>query len=198
VTDELGREVAAKEFPHDPQGHKGLLGWARARGAARVIGIEGSESYRAGIARFLLAAGEDVKEVPRPQRPQGAEKEPLQGEIRPRRRHRIARVTARGDGLFSPHRSEILQDLKPLSEHRDQLVGARRRIINRTHKNLVISRPGSERGIPKLKAKKHLDAAIALLRGDRSVRAELIRHNVSELRRLNRQMKIGCSSDCIM
>jgi transposase len=98
----------------------------------------------------------------------------------------IARVTARGDGLFSPHRSEALHDLKLLSDHRDQLVRARTRIINRTHKDLVISHPGYERRIPKLRAKKHLDAAMALLRGDRSVRAGLIRHNISELRRLNR------------
>jgi transposase len=65
VTDELGREVAAKEFPNDPQGHKAPLAWARGRGAERRIGIEGSGSYGAGVARFLLAAGEDVKEVPK-------------------------------------------------------------------------------------------------------------------------------------
>jgi transposase len=81
----------------------------------------------------------------------------------------------------------VLQDLKLLSDHRDQLVRARTRIINRTHKDLVISHPGYERRIPKLRAK-HLDAAMVLLRGDRSVRAGLIRHNISELRRLNRQI----------
>jgi hypothetical protein len=65
ATDERGREVAAKEFPNDPQGHRALLAWARGQGAERRIGIEGSGSYGAGVARFLLAAGEDVKEVPK-------------------------------------------------------------------------------------------------------------------------------------
>jgi transposase len=64
ATDELGREVAAKEFPNDPQGHRALLAWTRAQGVDRVIGIEGSGSYGAGVARFLLQAGEDVREVP--------------------------------------------------------------------------------------------------------------------------------------
>jgi transposase len=188
VTDELGREVAAKEFPNDPQGHKRLLGWARAQGADRVIGIEGSGSYGAGIARFLLAAGEDVKEVPAFVAHRERKKSPSKGKSDLGDALAIARVTARGDGLFSPHRSDVLHDLKLLSDHRDQLVRARTRIINRTHTDLVVSHPGYERRIPQLKAKKHLDAAMALVRGDRSVRAELIRHNVSELRRLNRQI----------
>jgi transposase len=57
----------------------------------------------------------------------------------------IARVTARGDGLFSPHRSEAFQDLKLLSDHRDQLVRARTRIINRTHNTALMSNFANER-----------------------------------------------------
>jgi transposase len=188
ATDELGREVAAKEFPNDPQGHRALLAWTRAQGVDRVIGIEGSGSYGAGVARFLLQAGEDVREVPAFVAHRERKKSPSKGKSDLADAIAIARVTARGDGLFSPHRSEVLQDLKLLSDHRDQLVRARTRIINRTHKDLVISHPGYERRIPKLRAKKHLDAAMVLLRGDRSVRAGLIRHNISELRRLNRQI----------
>jgi transposase len=188
ATDELGREVAAREFPNDPQGHEALLAWTRAQGADRVIGIAGSGSYGAGVARVLLQAGEDVREVPAFVAHRERKKSPSKGKSDLADAIAIARVTARGDGLFSPHRSEVLQDLKLLSDHRDQLVRARTRIINRTHKDLVISHPGYERRIPKLKAKKHLDAAMVLLRSDRSIRAGLIRHNISELRRLNRQI----------
>jgi hypothetical protein len=61
--------------------------------------------------------------------------------------------------------------------------------MNRSHKNLVISHPGYENRIPKLSSKKNLRAAMSLLRRDRSVRAELIRDRVAEIRRLNE--KIG-------
>jgi transposase len=87
ATDELGREIAAKEFANDPQGHRALLAWTRARGADRVIGIEGSGSYGAGVARFLLQAGEDVREVPAFVAYR-EHKKSLQGEVRSRGRDR--------------------------------------------------------------------------------------------------------------
>ena len=148
ATDELGREVAAKEFPNDPQGHRALLAWTRAQGIDRVIGFEGSGSYGAGIARFLLQAGEDVREVPAFVAHRERKKSPSKGKSDHADAIAIARVTARGEGLFSPHRNGVLHDLKLLSDHRDQLVRARTRIINRTHKDLVISHPGYERRIP--------------------------------------------------
>jgi len=97
----------------------------------------------------------------------------------------IARVVARGDGLASPQRSEVFQDLKLLTDHRDQLVRARTQLINRTHKDLVISHPGYEQRIPRLNSKKNLRAAMALLRGDRSTRAKLLRDRIAEIRRLD-------------
>jgi transposase len=186
VIDERGREVTAGEFCNDRRGHEALLKWARSQGDNRIIGIEGSGSYGAGVARFLLTAGEDVREVPAFVAHRERKKSPSKGKSDLTDAIAIARVVARGDGLFSPRRNELLQDLKLLSDHRGQLVRARTQIINRTHKDLVISYPGYERSVPKLKSKKQLDSAMKLLRGDPSVRAGLVRHNISELRRLNR------------
>ncbi len=72
----------------------------------------------------------------------------------PRRSCERARVTARGEGLSSPQRSGVLVDLKLLSDHRDQLVRARTRLINRTHTDLVISHPGYENKLPKLNSRR--------------------------------------------
>lgn len=51
ATDELGREVAAKEFPNDPQGHRALLGWTRLR---ESIGSSASRA-RGAMEQGLLA-----------------------------------------------------------------------------------------------------------------------------------------------
>ena len=49
----------------------------------------------------------------------------------------------------------------------------------------MVSNPGYERRIPRLNSKKRLNEAMELLRGDRSVRAELIRDRIAEIRRLH-------------
>ncbi len=100
----------------------------------------------------------------------------------------VARVTARGEGLSSPQRSDVYVDLKLLSDHRDQLVRARTRLINRTHTDLVISHPGYEKKLPKLNSKRNQDGAMTLLRSDRSVRAGLIRDHIWEIRRLSNKI----------
>lgn len=157
--DELGRVVGAREFPNDDAGHRRLLEWAAVHGEDRVIGVEGGGSYGAGLARHLLDAGEDVYEVPAFLSYRERKRNPSRGKSDPADAVAIARVAARGEGLCSVRRSEIFVELKLLSDHRDQLVRARTRLINRTHKDLVISHPGYETQIPKLNSKKSQAAA---------------------------------------
>ncbi|MCA1674192.1 MAG: IS110 family transposase [Actinobacteria bacterium] len=189
VLDDIGRAVALGEFSNHARGHDLLMGWIAQHASDRVIGIEGSGNYGAALARRLLEIGEDVREVPAFLSHRERKKNPSRGKSDVNDAVAIARVVARGDGLSSPRRTEILQDLKLLSDHRDQLVRARTQLINRTHKNLVISHPGYEKRIPKLSSKKNLQAAMTMLRSDRSVRAELIRDRIAEIRRLSE--KIG-------
>lgn len=186
--DELGRVVGAREFPNDAEGHERLLMWATAQKKDRVIGIEGCGSYGAGLARHLLDAGEDVYEVPAFLSYREGKRNPSRGKSDPADAVAIARVAARGEGLCSPRRTEVFVELKLLSDHRDQLVRARTQLINRTHKDLVVSHPGYEARIRKLNAKKDQVAATALLRGDRSVRADLIGERIAEIRRLTKKI----------
>jgi transposase len=185
VLDEIGRPVGVREFSNDNQGHGSLLEWIDKQGPDRVIGIEGSGSYGAGLTRALLDAGDDVREVPAFLSHRERKRNPSLGKSDVHDAVAIARVVARGDGLASPQRSEVFQDLKLLTDHRDQLVRARTQLINRTHKDLVISHPGYEQRIPRLNSKKNLRAAMALLRGDRSTRAKLLRDHIAEIRRLD-------------
>jgi transposase len=186
--DEVGRVIVVKEFSNDDRGHSSLLTWVRTQGQDRVIGVEGAGSYGAGLARRLLQAGEDVKEVPAFLTHRERKRDPSKGKSDPSDAVAIARVVARGEGLSSPQRKEALEDLKMLTDHRDQLVRARTQLINRTHQDLVISHPGYEKRIPKLNSKKNLAAAIALLRGEDTVRARLIRERAGEIRRLDKKI----------
>lgn len=52
----------------------------------------------------------------------------------------------------------------------------------------MISHPGDEKRIPKLNSKKNQAGALTLLRGDRSVCADLIRDRIGEVRRLSRKI----------
>jgi transposase len=185
VIDELGRVLAAREFPNDGRGHDSLLAWIDEHGRERSIGIEGSGSYGAGLARRLIERDERVFEVPAFVSHRERKKRPARGKSDPDDAIAIARVVARGEGLSSPARNDVLEDLKLLSDHRDQLVRTRTQLINRTHRDLVVARPGYELRIPKLTSKKKLAEARRLLRGDTSVRAELIRKRIGEITRVN-------------
>lgn len=182
--DEVGRVVGVREFSNDARGHGALLAWSKAQGHERIIGIEGAGSYGAGLVRHLIDVDEKVFEVPAFLTHRERKRNPSKGKSDPSDAVAIARVTARGEGLSSPRRVEIFVDLKLLSDHRDQVIRARTRLINRTHIDLVVSHPGYEKKIPKLNSKKNQTSALTLLRGDRSVRAQLIRDRVGEIRRL--------------
>jgi transposase len=190
VLDDVGRVVGTREFANDGGGHRSLLQWIESNGDDRVIGIEGSGNFGAALARTLIEANEDVREVPAFLSHRERKKHPARGKSDRGDAVAIARVVARGEGLSSPQRTAVLEDLRLLTDYRDQLVRARTQLINRTHKNLVISHPGYERRIPKLDSKKNIKAAQALLRGDRSVRAELVRDHINEIRRLSDKIAI--------
>lgn len=190
VLDDIGRVVGTREFANDEGGHRSLLEWIESNGDDRVVGIEGSGNFGAALARTLIEANEDVREVPAFLSHRERKKHPARGKSDRQDAVAIARVVARGEGLSSPQRTAILEDLRLLTDYRDQLVRARTQLINRTHKNLVISHPGYERRIPKLDSKKNIKAAQALLRGDRSVRADLVRDHINEIRRLSDKIAI--------
>ena len=188
AVDELGRVLGTKEFPNDPGGHRALLEWARGHGEPRMIGVEGSGTYGAGLVRVLASAGEEVREVPAILTWKERRRKGSQGKSDPVDAVAIARVVARGEDLPSPRRVEVLRDLKLLSDYRDQLVRSRTQLANRVHQDLVVLHPGYERRAPSLVRAKHLSTAASLVRGDPSVRAALVRRRIGELRRLGREI----------
>lgn len=68
VVDMAGRIRGTESFPTNARGYAKLLAWARGFGDVEQVGVEGTGSYGAGLARFLRESGCDVVEVDRPDR----------------------------------------------------------------------------------------------------------------------------------
>ena len=66
--DPLGGLLGTESFPTDPAGYKALLSWLEGFGSVTKIGVEGTGSYGAGLARHLRRVGVEVIEVDRPNR----------------------------------------------------------------------------------------------------------------------------------
>jgi len=66
--DGIGGLLAVAEFPTTSDGHRELLGWLSGFGPVARVGVEGTGSYGAGLARFLRRAGVEIVEVDRPNR----------------------------------------------------------------------------------------------------------------------------------
>jgi transposase len=66
--DPLGGLLGIEEFPVSPAGYASLLGWLGGFGTVALVGIEGTGSYGAGLARHITAAGVRVVEVDRSDR----------------------------------------------------------------------------------------------------------------------------------
>lgn len=66
--DQLGRVLGTRAFSTTVAGYRQLLAWLRRYGRLDKVGVEGTGSYGAALARHLTGAGVEVMEVARPNR----------------------------------------------------------------------------------------------------------------------------------
>jgi transposase len=66
--DSLGGLLGTREFPATAAGYASLLGWLGKFGDVALVGVEGTGSYGAGLARYLAKRGVRVVEVDRADR----------------------------------------------------------------------------------------------------------------------------------
>ena len=64
----VGGLLGVRVFPATAAGYAAMLGWLRGFGTVALVGVEGTGSYGAGLARHLAAAGIRVVEVDRADR----------------------------------------------------------------------------------------------------------------------------------
>jgi transposase len=188
AVDELGRPIGEASFANDPAGHGAFIAWARALVPEATIGIEGSSSFGAPLARSVQRAGLSVREVPphlsrverrRTRRP---------GKSDPGDALAIARVTARETNLPPIRLSDRTTELRLLLEAREDLVGEATRVRNRLHAHMLVLAPGYGGSVANLVAARHRTTVGRLLRGNTEVQAELARALLSRLPRLEREV----------
>lgn len=68
AVDQVGGVLGTASFPTTPAGYRRLLTWLRSHGDLVAVGIEGTGSYGAALARHLTEQGLTVLEVSRPNR----------------------------------------------------------------------------------------------------------------------------------
>ncbi len=68
VVDHLGGVLGVEPFETTEAGCQRLIGWLRSHGTVELVGVEGTGSYGAGLARQLDRAGIAVVEVDCPNR----------------------------------------------------------------------------------------------------------------------------------
>ncbi|MGW3149535.1 IS110 family transposase [Streptomyces sp. NPDC001177] len=68
VIDTIGRPLATEAFPTTPEAYRRLLAWLRSHGRVLTVGMEGTGSFGAELARYLRASQITVVEVDRPDR----------------------------------------------------------------------------------------------------------------------------------
>jgi transposase len=188
--DELGTATAEATFDNDPTGHGRLLDWIRLTDPPTIVGIEGSASFGAAAARFLVGAGVAVREVP----PQLTRRERLRtrrlGKSDPDDALAIARVTARELDLPPVRLADATLDLQLLVEAREDVVIEMTRVRNRLHADLRSLLPGYGVRAANLVAVRHQRLVGRLLRPLAGVQAELARRRLARLRALGLEERV--------
>jgi transposase len=126
-----GRTLAERTVTCDDQGHDELLTWARSLSGDRYFAIEDCRHVSGRLERHLLPRGERVVRVP-PKMMAGARHSARTcGKSDPIDAACVARAALREPGLPEACLAGPEQDVRLLTDHRDDLVDERKRIQKR-------------------------------------------------------------------
>jgi transposase len=181
--DEVGVVLAERTFGCDPEGVAELVTWAALLGPAR-IGVEGSSSYGAPVARALALAGLEVREVPPHLSRHERSRTRRSGKSDPGDALAIARVTLREPDLPPIRREDRTVELGLLADARDDILAEQTRVRNRLHAHLVVLVPGYTSTAAHLVSRRELARIELVLAPLAGIRAELVRELLAQVRTL--------------
>ena len=143
--DEAGRVSGSRTVTHTPEGWAAALHWVRGQHHHhRRWGVEKSGSLGQGCAQFLLAQGEvDVREIVPHRTAQYRRRGRSQDKTDTADALAMARLLrAEGEVLPRVQADDRSTELRLLSDHRDNLVVDRTRLINQLHAQMLQLDPG--------------------------------------------------------
>jgi transposase len=130
-----GRIVGERTVSTAAAGRDELLAWASSLGKQRYFAIEDCRHVSGSLERYLLGQGERVVRVP-PKMMAGARHSArCHGKSDPIDAACVARAALREPGLPEATPAGPATDVRQLSDHRDDLVGERKRIQKRLRWN---------------------------------------------------------------
>jgi transposase len=137
VVDQTGRLLGDREFPATAAGYRVLLVWLRSFGQVVMVGVEGTGTYGAGLARYLSGERITVVEVDRPDRKTRRAK----GKSDPIDAIAAARAALSGQADGAPKtRIGPVEAIRALRVARSGAIKARTAALNQLH-GLIISAP---------------------------------------------------------
>jgi transposase len=177
--DRVGRQRASCSRPATSAGYLALLHWAQALGEP-AFAIEGTGSYGAGLARFLLSLGTPVFESERPQRRdrRRGKSDPIDAAI-------AARRLLTGEGLSRVRGGGVREDLRLLLLERRGVVRAETAALNQLRSVLVCAPAPIRERLSGLRTSTLLTRCVAI-----RPRAGSERVLVAVLRRLSRRVRM--------
>ena len=137
VIDEVGRVLGTEGFPVNAKGYAALLAWMTTHGQVVKVGVEGTGSYGAGLARHLSAKGVAVVEVNRPNR----QTRRRRGKSDPTDAEAAARAALNGEASGAPKsRDGAAEALRALRVARQGAIKARTQAANAL-RDVIVSAP---------------------------------------------------------
>jgi transposase len=139
--DQIGKLLGHQEFPATAAGYRALLAWLRRFGLVIKVGVEGTGTYGAGLARYLASEQVELVEVDRPDR----KTRRAHGKSDPIDAIAAARAALSGQAAGAPKtRIGPVEAIRALRVARRGAVKARTAALNQLH-GLIASAPESLR-----------------------------------------------------
>jgi transposase len=174
AVDEAGRQLGMRVTKStSTAAHLDLVRWAGQFGAGRVWAVEDCRHLSRRLEADLLAAGEVIVRVPPKMMAHCRDSARTYGKSDPIDALAVARAAVREPGLPAARLDGPERQLRLLTDHREDLVGERTRVINRLRWHLHELDPGWDPAPRSLIRKKTMAAVAARLVGMEGLVARL-------------------------
>src|SRR5262249_28315684 len=166
AVDEVGRQLGVRVTrATSTAAHLDLVVWADRFGPGRIWAVEDCRHLSRRLERDLLAAGEQIVRVPPKLMAHCGDAARTYGKSDPIDALAVARAALREPGLPVARLEGPERELRLLTDHRDDLVAERTRVINRLRWHLHELDPGWDPKPRSLRSRKNVTAVAARLAG---------------------------------